>query len=241
MSRFVLITRNPADCTKLQEKLTPCGVILHPYPVLKLEDVVNDAGWKVVDEKVLPDSHSVWLVMASPRAPERFAAQCRHRDTTWLLDIPIAVIGDGTAAATTAAGLEPNLVGPGTGIGLAEELNKKLSAPTTVIYACGHHRRPELPDALETAGHTVVPLVVYRMLATPPSELPLIETDLDAVVVTSPRAAKLYLDGVGGSPLSCPHLALGPTTRDAARSMGIECLIPPEPSIDSLAEELCRI
>ena len=96
-------------------------------------------------------------------------------------------------------------------------------------------------EMLLAAGHTVVPVVVYRMRATPPRELPPLGPSLDAVVVTSPRAARLYLEGVGGLPLPCPHWALGPTTRDAARSLGIDCLIPPEPSLDSLAEELCRI
>jgi len=241
MNRFILITRHPADCTELQEKLTPCGITLRPYPVLRLEDVENDTGWIAVDENAGPADRPTWLVMASPRAPERLVAQCRQRNSEWLLEIPVAVIGNGTAAASSEAGLEPDLVGPGTGIELAGALNTILAEPSTVFYACGHHRRPELPDALEAAGHTVVPLIVYRMHATPPRELPPLGPSLDAVVVTSPRATRLYLEGVGGLPLPCPHWALGPTTRDAARSLGIECLIPPEPSIDSLAEELCRI
>jgi len=178
--------------------------------------------------------------MASPRAPEKLVRQCRERKIDRLLDIPIAVIGDGTAAASTAAGLQPTLIGPGTGSGLAEKLNHRLTEPTTLVYACGHHRRPELPEALEAAGHTVLPLVVYRMFATPSRELPPLSSTLDAVVLTSPRAARLYLDGIGGRPLPCPHWALGPTTRDAALSMGIECLIPSEPNLESLAEELCR-
>lgn len=237
MNRFVLITRHPADCTELQVMLSPSGITLRPYPVLRLEDVEDDAGWG----DAVGDDRPQWLVMASPRAPERFAHQCRKRGADHLLELPIAVIGDGTAAATTDAGLDPSLIGPGTGIGLAEILNRQLTEPSTVIYACGHHRRPELPNALEAAGHTVVHVVVYRMCATPPRELPPLGPSLDAVVVTSPRAARLYLEGVGGLPLPCPHLALGPTTRDAAQSMGIECSIPSKPNLESLAEELCRI
>jgi uroporphyrinogen-III synthase len=237
MSRFVLITRHPADCTELQERLSPCGITLRPYPVLRLEDVIDDKGWSAI---LAGDTAPDWLVMASPRAPGRFIDQCRAKNAEHLLEIPVAVIGDGTAEASSAAELKPTIVGPGTGIGLAEKLSQRLTVPTTILYACGHHRRPELPDALEAAGHTVVPLVVYRMNPTPPRELPPLGPSLDAVVVTSPRAAHLYLDGVGGRPLPCQHWALGPTTRDAARSMGIECRIPAEPTIESLAEELCR-
>jgi uroporphyrinogen-III synthase len=179
--------------------------------------------------------------MASPRAPERFVRQCRARGVDDLLALPIGVVGDGTAAATVAAGLHPSLIGPGTGAGLADVLVTRLTERTPIIFVCGHHRRPELPDGLTTAGHEVFPLVVYRMQPTPPRELPPLGSGLDAVVVTSPRAANLYLEGVGGRPLPCPHWALGRTTRDAARSLGIECSIPPEPNIRSLAEELCRI
>lgn len=240
MSRFVLITRHPADCAELQAKLSPCGITLRPYPVLRLEDVGDDAGWDRLKERIDGGERIGWLIMASPRAPGRFAEQCRGRGLGALLELPVAVIGDGTEKATADAGLEAALVGPGTGRGLAEELIRRLTEPTTVVYACGHHRRPELPDALEAAGHIVVPVVVYRMNATPTRELPPLGPSLDAVVVTSPRAAELYLEGVGGRPLPCPHWALGPTTRDAARHMGIDCLIPPASSLDSLAEELCR-
>ncbi len=241
MSRVVLITRQRADCNALSERLDPCAITLLPYPVLRLEDVDDDAAWAELIERIGTRSRNLWLVMASPRAPERFVELCRKHDAGWLLEIPVAVIGEGTADASSAAGLEPALVGPGTGIRLAEELSRRLTEPTTVVFACGHHRREELPEALEAAGHTVLPLVVYRMNATPSDELPALESTPDAVVVTSPRAARLYLDGVGGRPLACPHWALGPTTRDAALSMGIECLIPPETNLESLAEELCRI
>jgi uroporphyrinogen-III synthase len=206
--------------------------------VLRVEDVEDDAGWSAV---LTGDTAPDWVVMASPRAPGRFVEQCQARGAHRLLTIPVAVIGDGTAEAASAARLEPAVVGPGTGLGLADVLIRRLDEPARIVYACGHHRRPELPDALATAGHTVLPVVVYRMNATPPRELPPLGPGLEAVVVTSPRAAALYLDGVGGRPLPCQHWALGPTTRDAARSMGIECRIPAEPTIASLAEALCRV
>jgi uroporphyrinogen-III synthase len=238
MSRFVLITRHPAECAELQEMLAPCGLTVRPYPVLRLEEVENDAGWVALEtEEVRPG----WVLMASPRAPERFVRQCRMRHADGLLELPVAVIGDGTADASIAAGLTPEIVGPGTGLGLAGRLITRWPPSTTAIFACGHHRRNELPDTLEAAGHRVLPVVVYRMRPTPPRELPPLGPSLDAVVVTSPRAARLYLDGVGGHPLPCPHWALGPTTRDAANTMGIDCRIPSEPTIESLAEELCRL
>lgn len=238
MIRSVLVTRASADCTDLAGIVGAHGVTVHPFPVLRVEDVVDDDGWVAVTN---PDSAPGWLVLASPRAPERLVRQARRRCAEHLLELPVAVIGAGTAAAAAAAGLEPSLVGPGTGTELAAALNDRLDDSATVVYACGVHRRPELPEALTAAGHTVLPLVVYRMRATPPAELPPIDSDIDAVVVTSPRAARLYLEALGGRPLACPHWALGPTTRDAARTIGIDCRIPAEPTIESIAEALCRI
>jgi len=78
------------------------------------------------------------------------------------------------------------------------------------------------------------------MVPTPPRELPPLGPSLDAVILTSPRAAGLYLDGVGGLPLPCRHWALGPTTQAAAVALGIECLSPDKPTMQSLAEELCK-
>jgi uroporphyrinogen-III synthase len=238
MSLEVLITREPADCVELQGLVADCGITVLPYPVFRLEEVEDTDGWRRRLRTSPPPS---WLLMASPRAPQRFVRACAQRGAGHLLRLPIAVVGSGTAEAAAEAGLEATVVGPGTGVGLADLLIARWSEPVVAIFACGHERRPELPDALTAAGHTVLPIELYRMRATPPEELPTLSTDVDVVVITSPRAAKLYLAALGGHPLDCSHWALGPTTRDAASAMGIACSIPPEPSIPSLAEELCRI
>jgi uroporphyrinogen-III synthase len=239
VTRIVLITRHPDDCGELQRLIEPCGLTLLPYPVLTLEDVVDSHGWRRV-RVGLAAGRLDWIVMASPRAPERLVVQSRAIGAEGLLELPVASIGSGTAAAVEEAGLRSELVGPGTGIELAAELKQRLTSPSSLVFACGHHRREELPDALIAAGHEVLPVVVYRMAETPADELPHVEQTPNEVVVTSPRATRLYLDSTGGRPLPCRHWALGPTTRDAARELGIECEIPPRPNLESLAEELCR-
>ena len=238
MTRWVLITRTPADCSDLQRMLEGSDIRLRPFPVLRVEDVTDDPGWPTAIEAAEHDG--AWLVLASPRAPDRLTRQARERGASSLLELPAAVVGTGTERAALAAGLRPAVVGPGTGVGLADELAGRMRDGAPVVFACGHDRRPELPAALETAGHRVVPLVVYRMRPTPPRELPPLPESLHAVVVTSPRAARLYLEGVGGHPLPCPHIAIGPTTRDAASGLGIDCRTPSTPDLESLAEELCR-
>jgi len=240
MTRYVLITRHPGDCAELQAFLEPCGLTLRPYPVLRLEDVNDDPGWREVLAHPSDERAPTWLVMASPRAPIRFASACRDRGAEDLRELPAAVVGTGTARAAEEAGLRVELVGPGDGQGLARELVNRLDTRNTIVFACGRDRRPELPRILSEGGHSVLPVVVYRMDPTPPRELPPLGPSLDAVVLTSPRAATFYLEGVGGRPLPCPHWALGPTTQQAAAALGIGCRIPPEPTMKSLAEEICR-
>jgi len=240
VSRFVLITRHPSDCAELQGLLDSCGITLRPYPVLRIEDSADDDGWRAVADRVAISDSSQWLVLASPRAPRRFVANCTKQGLANLLHIPAAAVGPSTARAAEEAGLRIELIGPGTGTALARALVKKLDGPTPIVFACGHDRRPELPQILSEAGHTVLPVEVYRMVPTPPRELPPLGPSLDAVILTSPRAASLYLDGVGGLPLPCLHWALGPTTRAAAAALGIECRTPEEPTMQSLAEELCK-
>ena len=200
MTRWVLITRTPADCSDLQRMLSDSDIRLRPFPVLRVEDVTDDKGWTTAVAAAATDG--AWLVLASPRAPERLVRQAHDREAAALLRLPVAVVGGGTERAASESGLEPRLVGPGTGAGLATELGALMRPEAPVIFACGHHRRPEIPTKLE--------------------------------------AARLYLDGVGGHPLPCPHIALGPTTRDAAAGLGIDCRTPSSPDLESLAEELCR-
>jgi uroporphyrinogen-III synthase len=240
MSGYVLITRHPSDCGELQSLLDACGLKLRPYPVLRLSDVHDEEAWRGVMERLPDICQQGWLVVASPRAPERFVTSCRRLGVDDLVSLPTATVGTSTAAVAQSFGLDVQVVGPGNGAGLAESLIAAVDEPTTFIFACGCDRRPELPGKLTEAGHEVLPVVVYRMDPTPARELPPLGPSLDAVVLTSPRAAQLYLEGVGGLPLPCPHWALGPTTHSAAAAIGIDCLIPREPSLESLAEELCK-
>jgi uroporphyrinogen-III synthase len=240
VNRFVLITRHPSDCAELQGLLDPCGITLRPYPVLRIEDSVDDDGWRTVALRTASLDEAPWIVLASPRAPRRFVAACAERGFEVLASCPAAAVGTSTAQAADEAGFDVEIIGPGTGEGLALELVERLERPTTVIFACGHDRRPELPQILSEAGHTVLPVEVYRMVPTPNRELPPLGPSLDAVILTSPRAASLYLDGVGGLPLPCLHWALGPTTQAAAAAIGIECRTPDKPTMQSLAEELCK-
>jgi uroporphyrinogen-III synthase len=240
MTRYLLITRHPADCVGLQKLLEPHGWAVRPYPVLRVEDIEDTEGWRDANALLEDWGDKLWLAMASPRAPERLVHQARERGLDRLLALPIAVVGDATAAAAARAGLRVELVGPGSGLGLAKDLFSFLEPQAPVLLVCGRERRTEFSEALDAAGHQVYQLVVYAMNPTPVRELPGLGPDLAAVALTSPRSARLYLQAVGGKPLPLPHWALGTTTQQALAAIGIDCQIPPKPTFEALVEELCR-
>lgn len=239
MTRRVLVTRTADGCGELQAMLAPSGLEVAPYPVLRFAEVSDDPGWDEVLAEIAPGD-SAWLVFASPRAARPFVRQADARGGDHLRRLPVATVGRGTAAAVRAAGLDVDLVGPGTGAGLAAALLERFSSRERIVFPAGRDRRPEMPEILASAGHRVLPVVVYRMDETPREELPRLPPGLEAVVLTSPRAARLYANGVGARRPSCTHWALGPTTRAAAARLGIDCRIPDEPDLTSLVEELCR-
>lgn len=239
MSPKLLITRTADDCHELAARLQPGGWEVVAYPVLRLAPVEEDPGWEELRRRWGSPDRPAWLVFLSPRGPAPFVAGARARGLDDVLELPVAAIGPGTADAVRTTGLEPRLTGPGTGAGLARDLIPRFASSSTIVLAAGRDRRPDLTDALTGAGHEVIPVVVYAMEAAPEGSLPHPDATVDAVLLTSPRSAHLYLEHAGGEPLPCPHWALGPTTRDAARGLGLECRIPATPDLDSFAEELC--
>jgi len=242
MTCRVLITRTAEDCRQLQELTADCDVLIVPYPVLSFVPVERAEVMRRAVQALAAacDRGQVpWLLLASPRAPEPLCEQAPRHGGESILGLPAAAVGRTTARAAARAGLRVALTGPGTGAGLAAELVERLKEPELFVFACGIDHRHELPDALRGAGHTVIELEVYRMIRLGPSALPVPVEEISAVVLTSPRSTRYYVENLGGRPLDCPHIALGPTTRDAARAFGIECRIPAHPEMEALAEELC--
>jgi len=244
MSRRVLITRNAEDCRLLEELVSDCGILIEPYPVLRFEALESEESWRRVLAAVASareDGRVSWLILASPRAPRPLCLQAPRYGGKAILGLPTAAVGKTSAEAARKLGIRVAIEGPGTGTGLAAEINFLLHDPAFFVFACGKEHRPELPEELERGGHRVIKLPVYRMHRLPAEAIPCPAEEIDAVVLTSPRSTRYYVENLGGSPLGCLHIALGPTTQDAARALGIECRIPVRPEMEALAEELCTI
>lgn len=244
MSLRVLITRNPEDCRSLQELVTRDDISIEAYPVLEFEAVESGDRWRTLIPALAgigKEKREGWLVFASPRAPGPLRDQILRLGGEALGGFEVAAVGRTTARAALKHEFRVSLTGDGTGLGLASELVDRIPQGALVVFACGEDHRRELPETLVRAGHDLIILPVYRMRRLPPAPLPSAAGEIDAVVLTSPRSARYYLENLGGHPPDCLHIALGPTTAAAWRKLGFECSIPARPEMESLAEMLRRI
>jgi len=121
----------------------------------------------------------------------------------------VAAIGPGTAAALTAAGVEPDLV---PAVSTQEGLLAELPRPAgRVLFAGAEDARPVLARALAA---DVVPL--YRTVALRPPDPPA----GDLVVLASASAARAFA-ALG---LRMPAVSIGPQTTAAARAAGVDVI-----------------
>lgn len=189
-----------------------------------------------------------WVVFTSRRAVDAVAAHT--------LDLPaglrVAVVGEGTATAAEAYGWSVDLVpGEQTGAALAAAFQcEGLARGARILFLASELARDTLPDGLARAGATVERVTAYRMV---PSALDraacrrVIEAEeVDVVTVTSPSSGENLGIALGAGLFGelaarVPFAAIGPTTAEALRGLGVKMIIEAaEHSFDGLADAVGR-
>jgi uroporphyrinogen-III synthase len=119
--------------------------------------------------------------------------------TQAVLALPLYAVGPATAALARGLGFRRVVEGPGTGRGLAETIRRDAKAGAgDLVHLAGETLAFDLRAALAPDGLKVRIEPVYR--AVPADALPaeaaqaLASGTLDAVVLMSPRTAKVYAD-----------------------------------------------
>lgn len=239
MKRWVLITRGASEVQELARGL-PEDLELVPYPVLRLAPYSSPIAWQRLEQHL---SNLELLVFTSKHAPELFFQQAAERKLeSQLKRLPVAAVGQATAAACRQQGLSVSICGQAGGNQLASLILQQLVVPFTVAFPCGRDHREELKTQLREAGALVIPVPVYAMEQAFPQALPPLPSDPPAaVVITSPRAATFYWQRTQGRFAGVPHFVLGPTTALALGELGVPPKMLPKPTMDKLLEELCLI
>jgi uroporphyrinogen-III synthase len=216
MKGWVLVTRSQEDLGLLPAK----DLTFFAYPVLRQVPWHSPTAW----EQLLGHLSSLNLVAFTSRhAPEPFLQQAQERALAEVfLSLPVAAVGETTAAACQKAGFTVALCGQKGAQELAQLILQRFPNPR-VVFPCGREHRQELVVQLCQGGAQVFPLPVYAMDFTPREELPPLPPELPtAVVATSPRAAQAYWQATGGKYAAVPHLAFGTTTAAELARLGLK-------------------
>lgn len=166
------------------------------------------------------------LLLTSPRGVRVWVDLCRRLgQASWNENLPVAVVGPGSARALREAGIEPLLEArKAHSEGLASLLTDVLEPVSRVLHAGNAEVRPVLGDLLAGLGHDYVHLPLYRGVPRPQArnelERRLSENPGTAVVVTAGSALEVLLcDGV--LPDGGHYIALGPVTADLFERSGL--------------------
>jgi uroporphyrinogen-III synthase len=123
------------------------------------------------------------------------------------LALPLYAVGPGTGALARALGFRRVVEGPGTGRELAALIAAQVDpAAGPLVYLAGETLAFDLKGALDAEGFTIRTEIVYRAEpaeAFPPDVVePFRQGAFDAVVLMSPRTAKVYAKLVAESALT---------------------------------------
>jgi uroporphyrinogen-III synthase len=201
----ILVTRPSADADPVVRALEAAGYRVHAVPTVATHalhfDQPDIAGY---DWVVVTSAAGVEAVTEFPAGPQ------------W------AAVGQATARALRAAGVEPGLVPhEANGLALANALPDAQGKRVLLVRAAAADS--DLPDRLRERGAAVDELAAYRTIEGPASSTELLkvalgDADLAAIVFASGSAVRGFV-ALGGT-TTWPAITIGPRTTKVARQLG---------------------
>jgi uroporphyrinogen-III synthase len=183
----ILVTRAEPDATALATRLHALGHSTTISPLLDIEmlPVPLDAGDGCT--AVLATSRNGLL---SLRASEQALSTVNH--------LPIFTVGTATAKLARDMGFEDVVAGPGTAAELVPLIARRYPKRARFAHLAGDHLAFDLAGVLTAAGHDVKSIEVYRSIAATAlradAEDAVRQQKLDAVILMSPRTARIWSD-----------------------------------------------
>jgi uroporphyrinogen-III synthase len=174
------LTRPQADSEAFAAMLAPYRIETLIAPVMRIEPVaIDDFGGKP-DGILLTSRHAVTALNAVP--------------ADWR-SLPVACVGEATAAAARAAGFPAIIEGGGDALSLAKRVSDRMRPGTKLLYLCGEETRIDLPALLRAKNIVVESCLAYRALAVTSLPPALIEAanggKIGAALFFSPRSAQI--------------------------------------------------
>jgi len=180
----VLVTRPVQDAEPLKTWLEEFGCLVSLAPLI--ETVANDISADSLDgaTSLIATSRNALAALAGSRA--RAAG----------IELPVYVVGSGTAARAREMGFQQVREGGGRAEDLVPLLAAEGSAGRRLIYLRGDVLAFDLEAALAERDVNVVPVPAYRSVeakALPHDVIKALQTGgIDAVTLMSPRTARVW-------------------------------------------------
>ncbi|CAM5786529.1 uroporphyrinogen-III synthase [Cellulomonas persica] len=147
--------------------------------------------------------------------------------------VQVAAVGPGTARALSDAQVTAALTprGASTGANLAAQWPTPASAdagedrPPRVLFARGDLAASTVADGLRARGWQVDEVVAYRTVTAPPPPDDVRDAwrtgEIRAALLTSASTVRSLVEHLGAPPTGTLLVAIGPTTADEARRLGL--------------------
>ncbi len=245
----VLVPRTKEQAGAMSERLRAYGAQPTEVPTIAVEPPRTPAQMERA-VKGLVDGRYAWTIFTSVNAVkavwEKFAEH--GLDARHFGGVKIACIGEATADAVRAFGIQPELIPSGEQT--SEGLLAEFSPHDEILDPVGRVLLPRADIATETLaaglterGWEVDDVTAYRTVraAPPPAEIrdAIKSGGFDAVLFTSSSTVR-NLVGIAGKPHTRTVVAvIGPKTADTAAEFGLRVDVqPPHSSVPDLVEAL---
>ena len=243
----IVVTRAIEQARDLKTRLEDMGATVLLFPAVSFSEPSDTAG---LDGAIQSISRFDWILFTSANAARFFGSRYRKLgvdpDSGEL--VRCAAVGPATASAVAAAGFTVDYVAKEfVGTALARELGDAL-AGKKVLLPRSERARPDLPEALRSAGAKVTEVVAYHTggvgAVDPALALAIRRADVDLVSFFSPSAVQNLRSELGDETLArlatkAAFAAVGPVTAAALRHAGLRVAIEaPQATAESMASAI---
>jgi uroporphyrinogen-III synthase len=200
----VLITRPRERAGELARALERRGDTPLIEPLLTIEPVAG----------IVPQLEGVQaIVLTSARAVPALSAAAKA--------LPVFAVGDATAAAARRTGCSAVISAGGAAADLARSIAAQCDPGAgALLHLSGEQVREGLAEDLAAAGFALRRQAVYRAVAAdalaPATLEALAARQVDAVLLFSPRTARVFVELIGGHGLRAPATAIAAICLSAA-------------------------
>ncbi len=245
----VLVPRTKEQAATLTERLRACGAVPVEVPTIAVEPPRTPAA---MDRAVkgLVSGRYLWVAFTSTNAVRamREKFESLGLDVRAFAGIRLAAIGEATADALRAWGIEPELVPEvrQSSEGLLEvwpAYDDVFDPIDRVLLPRADIATETLVAGLQELGWQVDDVTAYRTVRAAPPAVEIRDAikggGFDAVVFTSSSTVR-NLVGIAGKPHASTVIAvIGPQTAKTAEELGLRVdVMAPDPSAPALAEAL---